>query len=88
MADERKARFACDACGGEGKRYASRYGGNDPDVWPVGTCEACDGSGDQPCEDCGETIATREYHDPEHPKNVFRVCNACFDEWIKEDMAP
>lgn len=35
----------CSACGGEGKIYTSRYGGNDPDVWPIGECEACEGSG-------------------------------------------
>jgi hypothetical protein len=35
----------CEACGGEGKLYTSRYGGNDPDVWPIGKCEVCKGSG-------------------------------------------
>ena len=35
----------CEACGGEGKLYTSRYGGNDPDVWPVGECPACEGTG-------------------------------------------
>ena len=24
----------CPHCGGEGVLYTSRYGGNDPDVWP------------------------------------------------------
>lgn len=35
----------CERCGGEGKLYASRYGGNDPDVWPIGECPVCEGSG-------------------------------------------
>jgi len=35
----------CNHCGGEGKLYTSRYGGNDPDVWPTGECEACEGQG-------------------------------------------
>lgn len=35
----------CGICGCEGKIYTSRYGGNDPDVWPSGPCEACEGTG-------------------------------------------
>lgn len=40
----------------DGICYISRYGGNDPDVWRVGLCETCEGSGGVPlrCEDCGE----------------------------------
>jgi len=41
----------CERCGGEGKLYTSRYGGNDPDVWPIGTCPVCEGSGYTPTED-------------------------------------
>jgi len=41
---DKKAEW-CEHCGGEGKLYASRYGGNDPDVWPIGTCPVCEGSG-------------------------------------------
>jgi hypothetical protein len=33
----------CEYCGGEGQLYTSRYGGNDPDVWPIGPCPACEG---------------------------------------------
>jgi hypothetical protein len=36
----------CQHCGGEGKLYTSRYGGNDPDVWSTGPCEACNGTGE------------------------------------------
>jgi DnaJ-class molecular chaperone len=35
----------CERCGGEGQLYTSRYGGNDPDVWPVGECPVCEGTG-------------------------------------------
>jgi DnaJ-class molecular chaperone len=34
----------CPRCHGEGKVWASRWGGNDPDVWAV-KCEVCDGTG-------------------------------------------
>ena len=34
----------CPCCQGEGKVWASRWGGNDPDVWAV-KCECCDGAG-------------------------------------------
>jgi len=80
-------RISCSMCGGEGTKYASRYGGNDPDVYPIGQCEACEGSGDQMCEDCGEVVATHEYQDPRHARNKFFVCNACFSEWTEEDNA-
>jgi len=36
----------CDVCGGEGQFYTSRYGGNDPDVYPTGEeCPWCRGDG-------------------------------------------
>ena len=34
----------CEACGGEGRLYRSRYGGNDPDVWDAGLCPECHGT--------------------------------------------
>jgi hypothetical protein len=51
--------IVCDRCE-EGTRWTSRYGGNDPDVWPVGLCEACDGTGTRElcCELCGDYGAT------------------------------
>ena len=62
-------RVECDDCGGEGRIWKSRYGGNDPDVWRVGPCEACDGTGhvEVVCEYCGDLGATemldgRPYH--------------------------
>lgn len=38
-------RQICGHCGGEGMLYTSRYGGNDPDVWPTGECPVCEGIG-------------------------------------------
>jgi hypothetical protein len=32
-------------CGGEGRLYNSKYGGNDPDVSDAGQCDACNGTG-------------------------------------------
>jgi len=37
----------CGRCCGEGRRWVSRYGGNDPDVWDGGPCTACNGSGEE-----------------------------------------
>lgn len=48
VSDKIMALFApnlCGACGGEGRLYTSRYGGNDPDVWPSGLCPSCKGCG-------------------------------------------
>lgn len=51
----------CTRCGGEGKLYASRYGGNDPDVWATGECPVCEGTGSEPeeCADCGQKLPLR-----------------------------
>jgi hypothetical protein len=58
----------CEHCE-DGIRWTSRYGGNDPDVWRVGPCETCDGTGraEVVCEWCGDHGATdllegRPYH--------------------------
>ena len=66
-------------------KYTSRHGGNVPDVWAIGTCEACEGSGDASCEDCGDAVATHEYFDPHNKRNRFVLCKDCFDEWTTED---
>ena len=31
----------CKSCNGSGRKYWSRYGGNDPDVVDVGPCDEC-----------------------------------------------
>ena len=41
--------LACERCGGEGRIYQSRYGGNDPDVWDAGECPDCNGTGNERC---------------------------------------
>lgn len=38
-------RVICERCGGDGREITSYYGGNDPDTWDAGPCQAkdCDG---------------------------------------------
>ncbi len=43
--ESRPVTAICENCGGEGRLFESRYGGNDPDVWDVGPCPACEGTG-------------------------------------------
>lgn len=72
----------CETCGGEGRNYKSRFGGNDPDVWDAGPCEACDGSGNQKCEarGCSENaIAFNE--------DGEALCEDCFCEWQTKAFA-
>lgn len=71
----------CQKCGGEGTLYDSRYGGNDPDVYPVGKCEACDGGGSQKCEkrNCNENAVG--FND-----DGEAMCQDCLIEWeMQED---
>jgi hypothetical protein len=73
----------CARCGGEGRKLNSRYGGNDPDVWDAGKCEACDGSGNHQCEARGcKEIATAFNDDGE------ALCEDCFLEWTMEAFEP
>jgi len=46
LPEAREAKTTCEKCGGEGTLYKSKYGGNDPDVWPIGKCDDCEGSGE------------------------------------------
>lgn len=66
----------CHKCGGEGTIYKSRYGGNDPDVWPTGECEACQGSGEQTCEARGCTKPATGFTD-----DGEALCGDCLTEW-------
>lgn len=75
--------LSCVACGGEGRKYKSRYGGNDPDVWDAGPCEACDGSGNQTCEECGEHPAVAEW---KVQNRQYLLCAACHNEWLENDQ--
>jgi hypothetical protein len=74
-------RLNCMHCGGEGKLYDSRYGGNDPDVWPTGECSACKGSANQPCEKRGcdeDAIGFDE--------DGRALCADCLMEWKMEEF--
>ena len=72
----------CTTCGGEGDEWTSRYGGNDPDVWRVGPCKRCSGSGNQACEDCGENPAVASWT---VTGKHYLICRACHDEWLEDD---
>lgn len=73
--------LSCQKCSGEGTIYTSRYGGNDPDVYPVGKCEACDGSGSQPCERRGCKENAVGFND-----DGEAMCADCLLEWAEEQM--
>jgi len=73
----------CAECGGEGRIWKSKYGGNDPDVWDGGQCEACDGSGNQTCERCGTHPANTTWK--VHGKR-YLVCRLCHDEWLADEL--
>jgi hypothetical protein len=73
----------CRKCAGEGTIYTSRYGGNDPDVYPVGKCEACDGSGNQQCEAKGcKEDAVSFNEDGE------ALCQDCLIAWTMQEFEP
>jgi DnaJ-class molecular chaperone len=72
----------CTKCGGEGRKLWSRYGGNDPDVFDKGPCEACDGTGAQTCDHCGKDVAVATWKD--HGREHL-ICRACHEEWIAEE---
>jgi hypothetical protein len=75
----------CRHCGGEGRRWTSRYGGNDPDVWDAGPCEYCDGSGNQVCQYCNTgDPAIAKWRDN---RSDHYVCQACHKEWVAEETA-
>ena len=69
-------RLFCSKCAGEGTIYTSRYGGNDPDVYPVGKCDACDGSGDRPCENHGCADVAVGFND-----DGEAMCQECLVSW-------
>jgi DnaJ-class molecular chaperone len=67
-------RFNCQLCAGEGVIYTSAHGGNDPDVRAVRSCEACDGTGDERCDECLNAAAVIEV------EHEVRRCKLCFDK--------
>jgi DnaJ-class molecular chaperone len=82
-AHPKKPAYPCKTCNGEGRRLASRNGGNDPDVWDAGPCEQCGGSGNQLCEYCGQDDATESVSDS---RQTDLICSACRDEVWEDEM--
>ena len=74
-------RLPCTKCGGEGTNYDSRYGGNDPDVWPTGTCDVCEGSGSLTCEAKGCKEDAVGFND-----DGEALCGDCLLEWANEQV--
>lgn len=70
------ARLPCSNCQGEGSLYTSRYGGNDPDVWRTGECDACTGSGQQICEARGCSQPAIAFND-----DGEALCEDCMADW-------
>ena len=73
----------CSKCGGEGRIWKSKYGGNDPDVWDAGECNACSGSGDQECEARGCSDKAVSFND-----DGEALCAGCIVEWATAAEAP
>ncbi len=69
----------CQECE-DGVRWKSKYGGNDPDVWPV-RCERCDGTGEIEvfCDGwkCHELAVARLDGDP--------CCARHLAEWLADE---
>lgn len=73
--------LTCTICQGEGSIYASRYGGNDPDVYRVGPCDDCDGSGNMMCEARGCDEQAVAFND-----DGEALCEDCLMEWTLEGV--
>lgn len=71
--------ITCIACQGEGRIFKSYYGGNDPDVWDAGKCEACDGSGNETCHARGCNEQAVSFND-----DGEALCEDCMIEWVTE----
>lgn len=70
--------LTCPKCAGEGQLYTSRYGGNDPGVWPTGECPACKGSGNAECE----ALGCKEYA-VGFNEDGDALCEDCLQEWAQ-----
>jgi hypothetical protein len=73
--------ISCIECNGSGRHMKSTYGGNDPDVWDAGPCEACDGTGDQCCEECCKEPAVTVWRSH---RQTWLVCEACHADWLED----
>jgi hypothetical protein len=68
--------LSCLKCHGEGRLYKSKYGGNDPDVWDAGQCDACEGSGNATCDTRFCKDAAVGFND-----DGEALCEDCLAEW-------
>lgn len=66
----------CIKCQGEGRIFKSKYGGNDPDVWDAGKCEACEGSGEHACDNHGCPETAVGFND-----DGEALCQDCLMSW-------
>ena len=66
----------CHKCQGEGRKIESRYGGNDPDTYDAGVCEACSGSGHEACHNRGCDEPAIGFDDDGNA-----LCQDCLMEW-------
>ena len=69
------ADLPCMSCGGEGRNWKSKHGGNDPDVWDAGPCPTCEGSGNEPCSRWGCDQDAHGFNDDGEP-----MCEECLLE--------
>ena len=67
----------CARCGAEGRKIESRYGGNDPDIYDAGPCEACDGSGNEKCHSRGCSENAISFDDDGNA-----LCEDCMLEYL------
>lgn len=72
----------CSKCQGEGRLFRSKYGGNDPDVWDAGQCEACDGRGSETCASRGCKELAVAFND-----DGDALCEDCLMEWAAEEYS-
>lgn len=72
--------LSCTKCNGEGRIFKSKYGGNDPDVWDAGQCEACEGSGNQTCEARGCTETAVAFNE-----DGEAFCEDCLAQWHEDN---
>lgn len=75
------SKLPCTKCQGEGSIYSSRYGGNDPDVYRVGPCEECGGSGVMICEARGCREQAVAFND-----DGEALCEDCLAEWATAEF--
>lgn len=71
----------CVKCSGEGSEYASRHGGNDPDVYRIGPCGSCGGSGTEPCSAQGCSENAVGFND-----DGDALCSDCLLEWAASEF--